>query len=144
MWIFPQKKFWENFHLLLTMLLLRVYKSIIVYFQDYTPLRCVLKTAALSIFPVLYFFTFLYYTDPGSTFCVLLMYLLSLYDNHLTSAGMILIPSLPIFPGAPGFLTLCYTSLHFCTTQTQGRRSVYFSCIYSAYMITISLLQVSF
>ena len=43
---------------------------------------------ALSAFPVLYFFTFLYYTDPGSTFCVLLMYLMALQENHLTSAGM--------------------------------------------------------
>ena len=45
-------------------------------------------TMALSAFPVLYFFTFLYYTDPGSTFCVLLMYLMGLQESHFTSAGM--------------------------------------------------------
>ena len=32
----------------------------------------------LATFPLLYFFTFLYYTDVGSTFMVLLMYCLHL------------------------------------------------------------------
>ena len=42
----------------------------------------------LSFFPLLYFFTFLYYTDPGSTFFVLLMYLYHLHDNTLISCLM--------------------------------------------------------
>lgn len=33
-----------------------------------------LRAFVLSLFPVLYFFNFLFYTDPGATFFVLLMY----------------------------------------------------------------------
>lgn len=40
----------------------------------------------LGIFPLLFFFMFLYYTDVGSTFSVLLMYYLSLGDRHLCAA----------------------------------------------------------
>ncbi|XP_054844442.1 dol-P-Glc:Glc(2)Man(9)GlcNAc(2)-PP-Dol alpha-1,2-glucosyltransferase isoform X2 [Eublepharis macularius] len=46
----------------------------------------ILSTLALAIFPVLYFFTFLYYTDTGSTFFTLFAYLMCLYGNHKTSA----------------------------------------------------------
>ncbi|XP_048356682.1 dol-P-Glc:Glc(2)Man(9)GlcNAc(2)-PP-Dol alpha-1,2-glucosyltransferase [Sphaerodactylus townsendi] len=46
----------------------------------------ILSTLTLAIFPVLYFFTFLYYTDPGSTFFTLFAYLMCLYGNHRTSA----------------------------------------------------------
>lgn len=38
------------------------------------------------MFPTLYFFTFLYYTDPGSVFFTLFAYLMCLYGNHKTSA----------------------------------------------------------
>lgn len=38
------------------------------------------------MFPTLYFFTFLYYTDPGSVFFTLFSYLMCLYGNHKTSA----------------------------------------------------------
>ncbi|XP_031560574.1 dol-P-Glc:Glc(2)Man(9)GlcNAc(2)-PP-Dol alpha-1,2-glucosyltransferase-like [Actinia tenebrosa] len=44
--------------------------------------KCTFTAINISILPVLYFFTFLYYTDVGSTFFVLLMYLLSLYERH--------------------------------------------------------------
>ncbi|XP_065909694.1 dol-P-Glc:Glc(2)Man(9)GlcNAc(2)-PP-Dol alpha-1,2-glucosyltransferase-like isoform X2 [Dysidea avara] len=44
----------------------------------------------LSLFPVCYFFTFLYYTDQGSLCCVLLSYWLSLCGCHVTS-GMVLL-----------------------------------------------------
>ena len=47
-----------------------------------------LTAAALGHLPLLYFYTFLYYTEAGSTFFILLMYLLSLYENHLL-AGLI-------------------------------------------------------
>lgn len=40
----------------------------------------------LSTFPVLYFFTFLYYTDAGSTFFTLFMYLMALYGCHKAAA----------------------------------------------------------
>ena len=40
----------------------------------------------LTIFPVLYFFTFLYYTDSSSAFFVLLQYYLGLHGNHFTAA----------------------------------------------------------
>ena len=49
--------------------------------------------ATLAFFPVLYFFSFLYYTDAGSTFFVLLLYLLSLRGKHFLAgiAGMVAI-----------------------------------------------------
>jgi len=40
----------------------------------------------MALFPVLYFFTFLYYTDAGSTMFVLLAYLRALHDRHVTAA----------------------------------------------------------
>ncbi|XP_029143011.1 dol-P-Glc:Glc(2)Man(9)GlcNAc(2)-PP-Dol alpha-1,2-glucosyltransferase-like, partial [Protobothrops mucrosquamatus] len=46
----------------------------------------ILSTLTLAIFPTLYFFTFLYYTDTGSTFFILFAYLMCLYGNHKTSA----------------------------------------------------------
>ena len=48
--------------------------------------KALFNALVLSIFPVLYFFSFLYYTDPGSTFFVLTMYLISLYEWHLFAA----------------------------------------------------------
>lgn len=45
-------------------------------------MRRVLSALCLSTFPVLYFFTFLYYTDAGSTFFALFAYLMSLYGSH--------------------------------------------------------------
>jgi len=42
---------------------------------------------AVATFPVLYFFTFLYYTDAGSTFFILYSYLLSLQGRHRMSAA---------------------------------------------------------
>lgn len=56
-------------------------------FQNYEETRVMMTTIALSVFPLLYFFTFLYYTDSGSTFCVLLMYLMALQGRHLTACG---------------------------------------------------------
>lgn len=48
--------------------------------------RRMLSSLTLSTFPVLYFFTFLYYTDAGSTFFTLFMYLMALYGSHKTAA----------------------------------------------------------
>ncbi|KAF7694058.1 dol-P-Glc:Glc(2)Man(9)GlcNAc(2)-PP-Dol alpha-1,2-glucosyltransferase [Silurus meridionalis] len=48
--------------------------------------RRVLSALALSSFPVLYFFTFLYYTDAGSTFFTLFAYLMCLYRCHKAAA----------------------------------------------------------
>ncbi|KAL7882823.1 hypothetical protein SRHO_G00004810 [Serrasalmus rhombeus] len=48
--------------------------------------RRVLSALTLSTFPVLYFFTFLYYTDAGSTFFTLFTYLMCLYGCHKASA----------------------------------------------------------
>ncbi len=42
----------------------------------------------LSLFPVLYFFNFLYYTDAGSVFFVFLMYYLSL-KNQTSYAALV-------------------------------------------------------
>ncbi|XP_063783168.1 dol-P-Glc:Glc(2)Man(9)GlcNAc(2)-PP-Dol alpha-1,2-glucosyltransferase [Pseudophryne corroboree] len=49
-------------------------------------LKRILCTLTLYLFPTLYFFTFLYYTDAGSTFFVLFTYLMCLYGNHKSSA----------------------------------------------------------
>nr|XP_020652655.1 dol-P-Glc:Glc(2)Man(9)GlcNAc(2)-PP-Dol alpha-1,2-glucosyltransferase-like [Pogona vitticeps] len=46
----------------------------------------ILSTLTITILPVLYFFTFLYYTDTGSAFFTLFAYLMCLYGNHKTSA----------------------------------------------------------
>ncbi|KAJ1550014.1 glucosyltransferase, partial [Cladochytrium tenue] len=43
---------------------------------------------AVALFPVSFFFHFLYYTDSGSTCLVLLAHLLSLRDQHLLSAAV--------------------------------------------------------
>ncbi|OCT87311.1 dol-P-Glc:Glc(2)Man(9)GlcNAc(2)-PP-Dol alpha-1,2-glucosyltransferase [Xenopus laevis] len=45
-------------------------------------LKKILSTLTLYVFPTFYFFTFLYYTDTGSTFFVLFAYLMCLYGNH--------------------------------------------------------------
>ncbi|CAG01173.1 unnamed protein product [Tetraodon nigroviridis] len=54
--------------------------------QTHAASRRVLSALSLSTFPVLYFFTFLYYTDSGSTFFILFAYLMTLYGCHKTSA----------------------------------------------------------
>uniref|UniRef100_A0A2R8ZL97 Dol-P-Glc:Glc(2)Man(9)GlcNAc(2)-PP-Dol alpha-1,2-glucosyltransferase n=1 Tax=Pan paniscus TaxID=9597 RepID=A0A2R8ZL97_PANPA len=46
----------------------------------------VLSTLTLAVFPTLYFFNFLYYTEAGSMFFTLFAYLMCLYGNHKTSA----------------------------------------------------------
>ena len=48
--------------------------------------KCSLTAIILSAFPLLYFYTFLYYTDPGSTFWVLLMYYFSINNWHFVAA----------------------------------------------------------
>ena len=47
-----------------------------------------LSALAMATFPVLYFFTFLYYTDAGSTFFILYSYVLSLQRRHCMSAAV--------------------------------------------------------
>ena len=48
----------------------------------------VLSTLSLTIFPPLFFFSFLYYTDVGATFLILLSYALSTCHHHIPSAGV--------------------------------------------------------
>uniref|UniRef100_H2Z275 Dol-P-Glc:Glc(2)Man(9)GlcNAc(2)-PP-Dol alpha-1,2-glucosyltransferase n=1 Tax=Ciona savignyi TaxID=51511 RepID=H2Z275_CIOSA len=43
---------------------------------------------SIGLFPLLYFYSFLYYTDPGSTTFVLLAYLACIHDHHKT-AGLV-------------------------------------------------------
>lgn len=45
-----------------------------------------MTAVTLGTFPLLYFFTFLYYTDIGSTFMVLLMYYFSVCNWHFVAA----------------------------------------------------------
>lgn len=54
--------------------------------QDSDGYKLSMTVLALGTFPVLYFFTFLYYTDPGSVFFVLIMYLFCTNNNYFTSA----------------------------------------------------------
>ena len=61
-------------------------KQYFVWFQDYEESRGLVTATTVAILPVLFFFTFLYYTDTGSTFCVLLTYLLSLHGNQVLAA----------------------------------------------------------
>ncbi|XP_008827880.1 putative Dol-P-Glc:Glc(2)Man(9)GlcNAc(2)-PP-Dol alpha-1,2-glucosyltransferase [Nannospalax galili] len=46
----------------------------------------ILSALTLAVFPILYFFNFLYYTEAGSVFFTLFAYLMCLYGNHKTSA----------------------------------------------------------
>lgn len=45
-----------------------------------------LQGFTLALFPLNYFFSFLYYTDPGSTMMVLAAYLANLHSQHKISA----------------------------------------------------------
>lgn len=54
--------------------------------QGYAPSAAAFTAFTLCHFPILHFFTFFYYTDTGSTFMVLLMYLLSLHESHVMAA----------------------------------------------------------
>lgn len=48
--------------------------------------RGILTAINMCVFPILYFFNFLYYTDVMSTFLVLFTYLLSLHERHILAA----------------------------------------------------------
>lgn len=56
------------------------------YFQAQNAKLATLSGLSMSLFPILYFFNFLYYTDLGSTFFVLFAYLLHLHSYHKSSA----------------------------------------------------------
>lgn len=51
-------------------------------------LKILLSALSISTFPVLYFFSFLYYTDALSTSMILLMYALHLQSKHQLSAAI--------------------------------------------------------
>ncbi|XP_028909173.1 dol-P-Glc:Glc(2)Man(9)GlcNAc(2)-PP-Dol alpha-1,2-glucosyltransferase-like [Ornithorhynchus anatinus] len=51
-----------------------------------TGVQRILSALTLAVFPTLYFFTFLYYTETGSVFFTLFAYLMCLDGNHKTSA----------------------------------------------------------
>lgn len=57
-----------------------------IHFQLKHTLLAVISSLALSLFPLLFFFNFLYYTDVGSTLTVLLGYLMSRQDRHLLAS----------------------------------------------------------
>ncbi|XP_078276011.1 dol-P-Glc:Glc(2)Man(9)GlcNAc(2)-PP-Dol alpha-1,2-glucosyltransferase isoform X1 [Rhinoraja longicauda] len=46
----------------------------------------IVSALTLASFPLLYFFSFLYYTDAGSTFFILFTYLMCLYESHKIAA----------------------------------------------------------
>ncbi|XP_027314640.1 dol-P-Glc:Glc(2)Man(9)GlcNAc(2)-PP-Dol alpha-1,2-glucosyltransferase isoform X1 [Anas platyrhynchos] len=70
-----------NFYLLY-LLLLKIHQKN----KAVSGFQRILSSLTLAIFPTLYFFTFLYYTDPGSVFFTLFAYLMCLYGNHKASA----------------------------------------------------------
>eukprot|EP00062_Callorhinchus_milii_P022013 gi/632979347/ref/XP_007906417.1/ PREDICTED: LOW QUALITY PROTEIN: putative Dol-P-Glc:Glc(2)Man(9)GlcNAc(2)-PP-Dol alpha-1,2-glucosyltransferase [Callorhinchus milii] len=51
-----------------------------------SPFQRIMTPLALASFPLLYFFSFLYYTDVGSTFFILFAYLMCLYGSHKTAS----------------------------------------------------------
>lgn len=55
-------------------------------FKASSSIQRILSTLTLAVFPTLYFFNFLYYTEAGSVFFTLFAYLMCLYGNHRTSA----------------------------------------------------------
>ncbi len=57
-------------------------------FQYYDEYKAALSAFNMSFFPLLYFFSFLYYTDVGSTFMVLLMYCLHLDGNDWMASAV--------------------------------------------------------
>ncbi|XP_074645221.1 dol-P-Glc:Glc(2)Man(9)GlcNAc(2)-PP-Dol alpha-1,2-glucosyltransferase-like [Tubulanus polymorphus] len=54
--------------------------------KEFDKCRGLLTATALTLLPTLYFFTFLYYTDSGSTFFVLLTILLGRHHKHKLAA----------------------------------------------------------
>ncbi|XP_795309.3 putative Dol-P-Glc:Glc(2)Man(9)GlcNAc(2)-PP-Dol alpha-1,2-glucosyltransferase [Strongylocentrotus purpuratus] len=48
--------------------------------------KIILTAVVLASFPLLYFFVFLYYTDVGSTFFILLAYFFCIRGNHLMAS----------------------------------------------------------
>ncbi|CAN7983908.1 unnamed protein product [Ixodes hexagonus] len=51
-----------------------------------TRVKLIVASAATTLLPVLYFFTFLYYTDPGTVLFLQLMYLYYLFERHWLAA----------------------------------------------------------
>ncbi|XP_029823843.3 putative Dol-P-Glc:Glc(2)Man(9)GlcNAc(2)-PP-Dol alpha-1,2-glucosyltransferase [Ixodes scapularis] len=51
-----------------------------------TRAKLILASAATTLLPVLHFFTFLFYTDPGTVLFLQLMYLYSLFEHHWLAA----------------------------------------------------------
>ncbi|XP_071960635.1 dol-P-Glc:Glc(2)Man(9)GlcNAc(2)-PP-Dol alpha-1,2-glucosyltransferase-like [Antedon mediterranea] len=66
--------------------LYRLQKRINKYERNISNSRYIMTAVNLASLPLLYFFTFLYYTDVGSTFFILLMYLRYLEERHVSSA----------------------------------------------------------
>ena len=70
----------------------------ISFFQYYNDAKCLLSAFNMAVFPLFYFFSFLYYTDIGSTFMFLLMYCLHLdrRDWFASFIGKSIIPAILI------------------------------------------------
>ncbi|KAG9289259.1 hypothetical protein G9A89_007504 [Geosiphon pyriformis] len=66
-------------HLVIKRILLRLHPYQNKLEREFNPL-------VITLFPIVWFYNFLYYTDPGSTFFVLLGYLLALECKYKTSA----------------------------------------------------------
>ncbi|KAI6656995.1 hypothetical protein LOD99_16296 [Oopsacas minuta] len=72
----------------------------------------------LSLFPVLYFFSFLYYTDQGSTFLVLSALLATKHSHHVLSA---VIFALSLCFRQTNIIWLCFAASCTLLTKVEGR-----------------------
>ncbi|XP_054720010.1 putative Dol-P-Glc:Glc(2)Man(9)GlcNAc(2)-PP-Dol alpha-1,2-glucosyltransferase [Uloborus diversus] len=64
-----------------------VYKILRIQQKEVEVRITMLSALNISMFPVLYFFTFLYYTDCGSTYFVLLMYYWHMKNSYLSASA---------------------------------------------------------
>ena len=78
-----------------------------------------LYALTLSLFPPLYFFTFLYYTDQGSTFFVLSALLAAKHSKHVISAILF---AVSIFFRQTNIIWLCFAAA--CTLLTRVEKRV--------------------
>lgn len=60
--------------------------SLFALIQRTDEVKIILTAVVLASFPLLYFFVFLYYTDVGSTFFILLAYFFCIRGNHLMAS----------------------------------------------------------
>lgn len=89
--------------------------------------QIILSSLNLMIFPVLHFFTYLYYTDSGAVFFVLMMYLFHLMKNNSVAALFGLLATLfrqtsIVWVFFIAILQATYTTVHFAERELSARK----------------------